>query len=302
MPGPASASCHRADRAVRAAGLRAGIVVDRVVGADAAVRRMMILPLLLTPLDAGAAIADATAGQVRDPAGADLSDRLFPVRRRLHRLHDLHDRLCARWRRRRAAQSAFWSLIGVSAFVDALGLAPACWRSIAAASPPPSSSASTRSARRCRCFGHSPLLLAISALVFGVAFFAVVARPPLSCASTIRRRHGRPAIAAMTIAFGIGQTLGPIAVGAITDAMGSLSLALNVSAAMLALGAVLCAFQRKVRPSVASGEWRVAKRARNHCYRCQWSPLRYAPLRLNSAPAERIVSLVFPDSRPCSRW
>ncbi len=43
-------------------------------------------------------------------------------------------------------------------------------------------------------------------------------------------------ITAMTIAFGIGQTLGPIAVGAITDALGSLSYALNVSAALLALG------------------------------------------------------------------
>jgi len=36
-------------------------------------------------------------------------------------------------------------------------------------------------------------------------------------------------------------------VGAITDAVGSLSFALNISAAMLALGAVLSAFQRKVQ-------------------------------------------------------
>jgi len=34
--------------------------------------------------------------------------------------------------------------------------------------------------------------------------------------------------------------------GAITDAMGSLSYALNVSAAMLAVGAVLAAFQRRL--------------------------------------------------------
>jgi predicted MFS family arabinose efflux permease len=53
-------------------------------------------------------------------------------------------------------------------------------------------------------------------------------------------------IAAMTIAFGIGQTLGPIAVGAITDAVGSLSFALNISAATLAAGAVLCAFQKRL--------------------------------------------------------
>jgi predicted MFS family arabinose efflux permease len=55
----------------------------------------------------------------------------------------------------------------------------------------------------------------------------------------------------MTIAFGIGQTLGPIATGAITDALGSLSYALNAGAAMLALGAVASVFQKKLggRPS-----------------------------------------------------
>ena len=52
------------------------------------------------------------------------------------------------------------------------------------------------------------------------------------------------AIAMMTIAFGIGQILGPIATGAITDAMGSLSYALNVSAAVLAIGALACVFQK----------------------------------------------------------
>ncbi len=50
----------------------------------------------------------------------------------------------------------------------------------------------------------------------------------------------------MTIAFGLGQTLGPIAVGAVTDALGSLSYALNVSAALLALGAIAAAFQRRL--------------------------------------------------------
>jgi hypothetical protein len=50
----------------------------------------------------------------------------------------------------------------------------------------------------------------------------------------------------MTTAFGIGQTLGPTAVGAITDAFGSLSYALNASAAMLALGAIAAGFQRRL--------------------------------------------------------
>ena len=82
--------------------------------------------------------------------------------------------------------------------------------------------------------------------MFGVSFFAVVG------STTAFVRFNYPpvawpvAIAAMTIAFGVGQTLGPIVTGAITDALGSLSYALNAGAAMLALGAVLSAFQKKV--------------------------------------------------------
>jgi hypothetical protein len=50
----------------------------------------------------------------------------------------------------------------------------------------------------------------------------------------------------------LGQTLGPIATGAITDAMGSLSYALNVSAAALALGAIACACQRSLAKSASA--------------------------------------------------
>src|ERR1700709_1591688 len=101
-------------------------------------------------------------------------------------------------------------------------------------------------------FGHSPLLLAVSALVFGVAFFAVVGSPTAFVRFNYPPAAWPAGIAAMTIAFGIGQTLGPIAVGAVTDAFGSLSYALNVSAAMLAVGAIAAAFQKKLR--MANGE------------------------------------------------
>ena len=81
-------------------------------------------------------------------------------------------------------------------------------------------------------------MLAISALVFGVAFFAVVGSttafvrfnyPPAGLADRNRGdddfiRH-RPDASARSWS------------APITDAMGSLSFALNVSAAMLALGA-----------------------------------------------------------------
>jgi hypothetical protein len=48
------------------------------------------------------------------------------------------------------------------------------------------------------------------------------------------------AIAMMTVAFGRGQSFGPIATGAITDVVGNLSYGLNVSAAVLVAGVVAC--------------------------------------------------------------
>jgi len=147
-----------------------------------------------------------------------------------------------------AAQSAFWSLIGVSAFVT-----PWVWRRVLALDRGGLATTIILGVNTLGAslpiFGHSPLLLAISALVFGVAFFAVVGSTTAFVRLNYPPESWPTAIAAMTIAFGIGQTLGPIVVGAITDAVGSLSFALNVSAAMLALGALLAAFQRKVGSS-----------------------------------------------------
>jgi len=144
-----------------------------------------------------------------------------------------------------AAQSAFWSLIGLSAFVT-----PWVWRSVLALNRGGISTTIILGANAVGAalplFGHSILLLAISALVFGVAFFAVVASTTAFVRFNYPTSEWPKGIAAMTIAFGLGQTLGPIAVGAITDAMGSLSYALNVSAALLALGAIATAFQRRL--------------------------------------------------------
>jgi predicted MFS family arabinose efflux permease len=144
-----------------------------------------------------------------------------------------------------AAQSAFWSLIGLSAFIT-----PWAWRGVLALDRGGASTAIILSANAVGAalplLGHSTPLLALSALVFGVAFFAVVASTTAFVRFNYPPAEWPKGIAAMTIAFGIGQTLGPIAVGAITDALGSLSYALNVSAAMLAVGAVAAAFQGRL--------------------------------------------------------
>ncbi len=146
-----------------------------------------------------------------------------------------------------SAQATFWGLIGVSAFVT-----PWVWRRVLALDRGGLATTiilgTNAIGAALPMLGHSPLVLAASALVFGVAFFAVVGSTTAFVRLNYSPTEWPTGIAAMTIAFGIGQTLGPIAVGAITDAVGSLSSALNVSAALLALGAILSAFQRKLKP------------------------------------------------------
>ena len=144
-----------------------------------------------------------------------------------------------------AAQSAFWCLIGLSAFVT-----PWLWRGVLALDRGGISTAIILGVNAIGAalpiFGHSIVLLAVSAIVFGVAFFAVVGSTTAFVRFNYPPEAWPTAIAAMTISFGIGQTLGPIAVGAITDALGSLSYALNVSAALLVIGAISAAFQGKL--------------------------------------------------------
>ena len=144
-----------------------------------------------------------------------------------------------------AAQSAFWCLIGASAFVT-----PWVWRRVLARNRGGSSTATILAVNAIGAalplFGHSVALLASSALVFGVSFFAVVGSTTAFVRFNYPPAAWPTAIAMLTISFGIGQTLGPVVTGAITDALGSLSYALNVGAAMLSVGAILAAFQKKL--------------------------------------------------------
>ncbi len=211
---------------------------------------LMTIPLLLAPIDRSAGIADVTpakfailpvsiylAGYFLFGAGyiAYMTFMIAYVR-------DAGGGA--------VAQSVFWCLIGLSAFVT-----PWVWRGVLARNSGGVSTAIILGVNAFGAtlplFGHSALLLAISALVFGVAFFAVVASTTAFVRFNYPLAEWPTGIAAMTIAFGIGQTLGPIAVGAVTDAFGSLSYALNVSAAMLALGAIAAAFQRRLRPNLS---------------------------------------------------
>jgi predicted MFS family arabinose efflux permease len=207
---------------------------------------VLIMPLLLAPLDSDAAIDSAAPAQfaIRPVLIYLIGYFLFGagyIAYMTFMIAYVRDGGGGA-----AAQSVFWSLIGVSAFVT-----PWVWRRVLALDRGGLTTTIILGVNAVGAalpiFGHSPLLLALSALIFGVAFFAVVGSTTAFVRFNYSPANWPTGIAAMTISFGIGQTLGPIVVGAITDAIGSLSVALNVSAALLALGAVLSAFQRKLR-------------------------------------------------------
>ena len=58
----------------------------------------------------------------------------------------------------------------------------------------------------------------------------------------------------MTICFRHRPDAGADGVGAVTDAMGSLSYALNTSAAMLAIGAIASAFQPRLAKRISASQ------------------------------------------------
>src|SRR5438105_3662172 len=99
------------------------------------------------------------------------------------------------------AQSAFWCLIGLSAFAS-----PWVWRGVLARGRSGSASAIILGVNAVGAamplLGHSALLLAGSALVFGVAFFAVVTSTTAFVRFNYPPAQWPKAIAAMTIAFG----------------------------------------------------------------------------------------------------
>ncbi|QSY97811.1 YbfB/YjiJ family MFS transporter (plasmid) [Rhizobium bangladeshense] len=83
-----------------------------------------------------------------------------------------------------------------------------------------------------------------SAVVFGSTFFAVVAATSEYVRCNVNPTQKTDAIGAFTLAFGLGQTLGPFAIGLITDTTGSLVQGLLTGILVAAAGAVLSLMQR----------------------------------------------------------
>jgi MFS family permease len=140
-------------------------------------------------------------------------------------------------------QSAFWSIIALGAFVS-----PWLWGSVINRGRGGGATAIVTAVTGLGAlipfFGHSTGALALSAAVFGCAFFAVTSSTTAFVRFNYPPDAWPKAIGILTMAFGIGSMLGPIVTGAVSDATGSLSAMLAISAGLLGMGAIVAACQR----------------------------------------------------------
>jgi len=147
------------------------------------------------------------------------------------------------------AQSAFWSLLGLGGVC-----APFLWSRAMAALRGGGAvallTAITFIASLAGLFVDVRVVQLLSAFVFGSVLLAVVAATTLFVRRNLPSTAWPSGVGAMTVAFGLGQTIGPVLSGVITDATGDLSLGLQSTVTLLVLAAVLGAFQRDLAPSV----------------------------------------------------
>jgi predicted MFS family arabinose efflux permease len=84
----------------------------------------------------------------------------------------------------------------------------------------------------------------ISAIVFGASFMAGPTAVTVIVRKLLRPQTWTAALAALTVAFAIGQAIGPLASGVVSDATGSVGAGLWIAPVLLVAAAVVALFQR----------------------------------------------------------
>ena len=83
-----------------------------------------------------------------------------------------------------------------------------------------------------------------SALLFGGSFLSVVTAVTAVARRSLQPHHWTPAIAGLTVAFAVGQCLGPVLAGVLSDRPAGLTVGLTLSVGVLLAGAVVALAQR----------------------------------------------------------
>jgi len=143
--------------------------------------------------------------------------------------------------------SVFWVVLGVAAIAGGFAWSPLLGRLrggrgpavvlsvVAAGALLPLLSASTVAT-----FG--------SAVLFGVAFLAVVTAVTGVARTSLHSRHWTPAIATLTVGFAAGQCAGPVLAGVLSDGPSGVRAGLALSVGILAAGMLLALLQPHREP------------------------------------------------------
>lgn len=83
----------------------------------------------------------------------------------------------------------------------------------------------------------------LSALLFGGAFLTVVAAGTAFARKAARPYAWTAAIGALTVAFGLGQSIGPVLGGVLSDGPSGIRPALWLSVAIVVVASLVAAFQ-----------------------------------------------------------
>ena len=86
----------------------------------------------------------------------------------------------------------------------------------------------------------------LSGVIFGLGMFAVTAATTMFVRRNLPQATWASGVAAMTVSFSLGQTVGPIVTGLFTDWFGGLTGGLGFGAGLLALAAALAFTQREL--------------------------------------------------------
>ena len=154
-----------------------------------------------------------------------------------------------------AAVTRFWSIFGVASVTAAfawgriLGRLKGGWGTAATLSVVTMGTAVP-------LLWTAPAGAYLSAILFGGSFLAVLAAVASFARRTAKPHAWTAAIAALTVAFGIGQCIGPVLSGALSDGPSGLQAGLWLSVGILAIATIVAALQRE--PADASGNPRVS--------------------------------------------
>ncbi|MHB8323930.1 MAG: YbfB/YjiJ family MFS transporter [Candidatus Dormibacteria bacterium] len=139
--------------------------------------------------------------------------------------------------------AAFWVVLGAASMVGAVLWAPPLAR-LRGGHGPSLALALVSAGALLPLVSWSSEAAIGSAILFGGSFLAVATSITVVARRSLRSHHWTPAIAALTVAFALGQCVGPVLAGVLSDATAGLTLGLWISVGLLGAGALVALGQR----------------------------------------------------------